>query len=636
MKNLGIFLLLLAQASSVLADNLKFEPGVRWSGDTNHELVDFSKAFLVDPALPEALTQIRYRHRIHVGVDRVTQRIQSLWYYPNASDVQDSGNEIIAFNQVSEQLTLHSALSVSGRGETRQFDPQTIRIIDPDRYNTFSDVKQAVLAIPGVERGGVTILEYEIELDKSKLEAFWSRIIYPHSSFEYRNYEIVVTHDPAVHLNHHYDGDVLDCSNSVSGFSCSAELIPALKSDPSVYWRDVINQLTITEGKNSWTDIAAFMQSKFNTAMAHASGIDALFSRLTGDKPALDDKISAIHDFVSRDIRYNSMSEQGHALTPHNIEDTAKNRYGDCKDKSALLTALLKKLGLNPVPVLVATDRKRTGQLTIPSLAYFNHVIVCNDSEDKPFCIDATDTTTDWRSVSGWIQGSAALSLANSTAPSHITENPFRWRLVSNTEIRFDKRGGQTERNSREYIGEYAGSMRSILEVKSKVEKQQWAEQEYQQVVNDTVRPKFEFSGIDRIQPSLTLKSETNYEPFLDPTDDVFYVEYDSWLRNEISSLEVKNVHYGYDFPGLNVESQYRFDLEDIWKLSFPGQTLALKHEYGTLERRITSKNPSGLTVKSVLKIPGRYIEPDEIEAFNRFLSKLKEQAKIQFLATKT
>ncbi|WP_428820895.1 DUF3857 domain-containing protein [Microbulbifer sp. MCCC 1A16149] len=607
---------------------------ISWTGETNQALMDFSKEYLLGD-VPSRYTLAGFRADIHVGESEVRSRIQTVTYYATSSEIEDQGNELIYFNRGNEQVTIHSAGSISPDGNIQVFDPANIQVVESNQYNTFTDTKIAVIPIPGLSSGGLSFLDYEVITDKSQLEAPWSRIFYPRGTYEYQNYHVQVSSAPGVDLQYRNTSDALNCSAESGTITCAAKQIAALKRDNTVYWRDVINQLVVTEGDLPWTDIATLMQNKFDDARVSSAEVDKLFTTLTEEQPSLEAKISAIHQFVSREIRYNSMSGLGNAITPHNIHETLHNRYGDCKDKSALLLELLQRLGLNPIPVLVATERKSLANLTLPATNYFDHVIVCNDQPEMNFCIDATDTDTDWSALPAWIQGSAALPIKPVTEPVTLPLNKYRWKMDANTEIAFDEKGGQIEKTTRKYSGEYAGSIRSILSARAPEERIEWAQKQYQEVYSSDKEPQFSFTHSDQIAPELLIQSEVQYEPLSDPEANLAYTEYDSWMRDELQSLVIDNEHYGYQFPGLSVESRYAFDLGKLWALSFPGQTLDLKHKYGSLSRSVHEISPKELEVISRLEIPARYVPVEEIEPFNQFLATLKREAKLRFEAEK-
>jgi hypothetical protein len=60
---------------------------------------------------------------------------------------------------------------------------------------------------------------------------------------------------------------------------------------------------------------------------------------------------------------------------PHRAADVFAHRYGDCKDKSTLMTAMLKEIGVESDYVLINTVRGAVTTATSPNL-YFDHAIM--------------------------------------------------------------------------------------------------------------------------------------------------------------------------------------------------------------------------------------------------------------------
>ena len=77
---------------------------------------------------------------------------------------------------------------------------------------------------------------------------------------------------------------------------------------------------------------------------------DALVKGKTDDMA----KVKALYDYVSRNIRYVSLSFGLGRIQPHAASEVLANGYGDCKDKNTLLAALLDAEGFQ---VDVGADR---------------------------------------------------------------------------------------------------------------------------------------------------------------------------------------------------------------------------------------------------------------------------------------
>lgn len=94
--------------------------------------------------------------------------------------------------------------------------------------------------------------------------------------------------------------------------------------------------------------------------------------------------------FVQDEIRYLSISLGENSHRPYPPAQVLSRRYGDCKDKSALLTAALRQLGIEATPVLVSLQNRKGLDQMLPSPLVFDHVIVRASVNNKTYFLDPT------------------------------------------------------------------------------------------------------------------------------------------------------------------------------------------------------------------------------------------------------
>ncbi len=93
---------------------------------------------------------------------------------------------------------------------------------------------------------------------------------------------------------------------------------------------------------------------------------------------------------VQDSVRYTSLSIGVGGYRPRTPAVTWKSGFGDCKDKTTLLIAVLLRLGIEAVPALTDTDTGR-GLIDLqPRADAFDHVIVRADGLGKPIWLDPT------------------------------------------------------------------------------------------------------------------------------------------------------------------------------------------------------------------------------------------------------
>ena len=75
---------------------------------------------------------------------------------------------------------------------------------------------------------------------------------------------------------------------------------------------------------------------------------------------------------------------------PRSISETLSSRFGDCKDKTVLLTSVLRHFGLDAEPALTGISQGRAADTYLPGVAAFDHVIVRLETGGETYWLDPT------------------------------------------------------------------------------------------------------------------------------------------------------------------------------------------------------------------------------------------------------
>lgn len=123
--------------------------------------------------------------------------------------------------------------------------------------------------------------------------------------------------------------------------------------------------------------------------------VDAvLWARIAGfkDLPSVLDRIDSAVNLVQREVRYLGLEDGISAYRPHAPSQVYGQRFGDCKDKSLLLSTILQAVGVKAFPALVNTvsGEKLSDHLPRPSL--FDHCITVIPMEKDTLWVDGTYT----------------------------------------------------------------------------------------------------------------------------------------------------------------------------------------------------------------------------------------------------
>ncbi len=107
------------------------------------------------------------------------------------------------------------------------------------------------------------------------------------------------------------------------------------------------------------------------------------------------EKIKRLYEYVATNIAYVGIELGIWAIKPHSAPEIFKEGYGDCKDKTTLLSTMLSAVGIQSYPVLISAGESSRVVREIPSLSYFNHMILAveENGDGGLIWLDATAET---------------------------------------------------------------------------------------------------------------------------------------------------------------------------------------------------------------------------------------------------
>ena len=120
------------------------------------------------------------------------------------------------------------------------------------------------------------------------------------------------------------------------------------------------------------------------------SDVKAVVEKLTQGKQTQFEKIQAITGYLDKQIRYTGVEFGEASIIPHSPTETLVRKYGDCKDKSTLLVAMLRAADIPAYMALLNAGGRMDVPADLPGMGLFDHAIVYV-AENPILWIDATD-----------------------------------------------------------------------------------------------------------------------------------------------------------------------------------------------------------------------------------------------------
>jgi len=173
---------------------------------------------------------------------------------------------------------------------------------------------------------------------------------------------------------------------------------------------------------SSWQDVSRWAEKVMYAEARDLAPVADKARELTAGIEDEQEKVKAVSRWVQKNIRYVSIQLSligGYRPNPADI--VIKKGYGDCKDKSALMQAMLAAIGIRSFKVLVFSGDPIRVRPEFPSPLQFNHAVIAVELKSgtpeapKPprpgdlLFFDPTDAVTPLGDLPFYLQGSYGL-----------------------------------------------------------------------------------------------------------------------------------------------------------------------------------------------------------------------------------
>jgi len=292
----------------------------------------------------------------------------------------------------------------------------------------YTDLHARVMDIPAADPGNVVGYEVEQDWRPYVMQDVWDfqRTI-PVREARYTLQLPPSWEYKAVWLNHL---DVTPTSSANGQYQWVVSDLEAIKSEAEMPpWRGVAGYMVVsliapgTAGRGflTWKDMGQWYNQLIQGRRDMTPEIHQQVSALTGSLNGTLPKMRAIAGFLQKDIRYVAVEFGIGGLQPHAAREVFVHRFGDCKDKATLMSAMLSDIGIESYYVVIHTARGGVTASTPPHLYNFNHAILAiklPDEVSDPTLVatiqhpklgrilffDPTDTMTPFGSLRGPLQ----------------------------------------------------------------------------------------------------------------------------------------------------------------------------------------------------------------------------------------
>ena len=303
----------------------------------------------------------------------------------NESGVQNASEVSVTFSPEFQQVVFHRVRIVRDGATLNRLDLSRIKVIEEEKESgefEYNGLKRAFLTLKDVRKGDRIEVAYSvIGFNPVFGNKFSDDFSFSASTAVCNYYKTILTtadrpldilpvnNAPAPTELHQGNTIVYSWTNpSLRSYDTDADVPSWFDKSPTVY---------ITEYKN-WAEvinwgIKTFNNYQFSLPAALSQKIDAWRHQAKGDKDLFT---NFANRFVQNEIRYLGLEIGVNTHQPHDPAVVFNQRFGDCKDKAFLLTAILRQEGIPASIALVSTDIRGKLANIAPSPRDFDHAIV--------------------------------------------------------------------------------------------------------------------------------------------------------------------------------------------------------------------------------------------------------------------
>ncbi len=243
-----------------------------------------------------------------------------------------------------------------------------------------TDIRALVLQVPAATPG--SLIGYELTEDQTPyvLADSWSfQDTIPVREARYRLQLPKGWTYRATWLNH---AETAPSATGPNSWQWTLSNVEALRLEPHMpFPGGIVGRMFVAlippngHGMQDWNDLGVWFDNLAHARRDPSPELKQKVAELTASAPDAMDKMQALARFVQDDIRYVGIELGIGGYQPHFAADVLSQRFGDCKDKATLLSAMLEQIGIHSYYVLINTARGAVNAETPPN-PYFNHAIL--------------------------------------------------------------------------------------------------------------------------------------------------------------------------------------------------------------------------------------------------------------------
>lgn len=343
-------------------------------------------------------------------------------YIADESAVKDYSKLVSQFNSYYQEKQIDFARVITPNGKVIEMQDDAITLVSSGNDDYFDEGKQYEFALPQLKAG--SIIEYQATTQQIKpyIDKEWFSSINFHFVKFLPNINWLRI-DPVLET---INTVTLPKETHISIVNYNIEIAPTITKtaqSKTYKWQttrqpgvvlemempsldDILPSVHLSTIKQ-WSTINNWFNELYLPTQKSDKAIVALAETIFSQEMTEVEKIKAVFNYIQKNVRYIGAHVNRGGYQPHLASEVLSQAYGDCKDQTVLIIALLKQADIKAYPAMINTYPGAKFDDNLPMLN-FDHMITYVETKTDKYWLDTSGQTGTFPGISSNLEDKKA------------------------------------------------------------------------------------------------------------------------------------------------------------------------------------------------------------------------------------
>ena len=315
----------------------------------------------------------------------------------NTAGLNDLSQLRFYFEPSYQQLAIHFVRIIRGSSVIESLNPAEVKTVQKETeldQQLYNGTLAAVIFVNDIRVGDIVEYAYTITGDNPVMGGRFTETVYLADTEPIEEMILRLVYPSNRQLAIKNDNTQLEPTKTSIGedteylwYSKNVNAVDSEDSTPD--WFNPYPRINLSEFQN-WSEVVNWALPFYQNSPLNNQALRAKVEEWRKASEAPGVRAIAALRFVQDEIRYLGIELGRYSHQPTVPEKVFARRFGDCKDKSLLLSSILNAMGIEAAPALVNTNERASLDKWQATPFAFDHVIVQTKINGKTYWFDPT------------------------------------------------------------------------------------------------------------------------------------------------------------------------------------------------------------------------------------------------------